>query len=188
MTGVDHDALDRVHRDSDDPWDVDSSYERRKRALTLAALPREHYGRALEVGCSVGALAVDLATRCDHLLALDASPAAIDLARRRTAEVEHVDVRLARIPAEWPDGRFDLVSISEVGYFLAPEELAEVVVRVRDALTDDGHLLLCHWRHAIVGWPLDGADVHDAFLAAGAQVLVEHREPDFLLHVLARWP
>ncbi len=96
-------------------------------------------------------------------------------------------MRLARIPAEWPDGRFDLVSISEVGYFLAPEELAEVVVRVRDALTDDGHLLLCHWRHEIVGWPLDGADVHDAFLATGARVLVEHREPDFLMHVLARW-
>ena len=187
MTGMDHDALDRVHRDSDDPWDVDSPYERRKRALTLAALPREHYSQALEVGCSVGALAVDLATRCDHLLALDASPAAIELARRRTAEVDNVDVRLARIPPEWPDGRFDLVSISEVGYFLSPGELAEVIMLARAALTDGGHLLLCHWRHEIVGWPLDGPDVHDAFLATGATVLVEHHEPDFSLHVLARW-
>lgn len=184
---MDHDALDQLHRDSDDPWDVDSWYERRKRALTLAALPREQYGRVLEVGCSVGALAVDLATRCDRLLAVDASPAAIDLAQRRTADVAHVDVRLARIPHQWPEGQFDLVSISEVGYFLSPQELAVMIVRVRDSLTDGGHVLLCHWRHEIVGWPLDGADVHDAFLATGARVLVEHREPDFTLHVLARW-
>ena len=181
------DPFEQLHADSDDPWDVDSSYERRKRALTLASLPTEHYGRALEVGCSVGALAVDLAARCDHLLAVDASQNAVDLAVRRTAHLDHVDVRRARIPAEWPDSRFDLVSISEVGYFLSPQELAEVIVLAHDALTDDGHLLLCHWRHEIVGWPLDGPDVHDAFLATGATVLVEHHEPDFSLHVLARW-
>ena len=61
------------------------------------------------------------------------------------------------------------MSISEVGYFLDRRELADVIVRARDALTDDGHLLLCHWRHEIVGWPLDGPDVHEAFLATGAR-------------------
>ena len=182
------DPFERLHQDSDDPWDVDSWYERRKRAVTLASLPADHYGRALEVGCSVGALAVDLASRCDRLVAVDGSRHAVDLAARRTAHLDHVDVRRARIPDEWPDGRVDLVSISEVGYFLDPAELAEVVERVHESLTDDGHVLLCHWRHEIVGWPLDGQDVHDAFLATGARVLVEHREPDFLLHVLARRP
>ena len=67
---VEDDVLDRVHRDDPDPWQVDSPYERRKRAVTLASLPRERYADALEVGCSVGALAVDLATRCDRLLAI----------------------------------------------------------------------------------------------------------------------
>ena len=181
------DPFERVHRDSDDPWDVNSPYERRKRAVTLASLPDERYHRVLEVGCSVGALAVDLAGRCDHLLAVDASQAAIDLATRRTADLDHVDVRRARIPDEWPEGRFDLVSISEVGYFLSRTGLAEVIVRARDSLTAGGHLLLCHWQHEIVGWPLDGPDVHEAFLATGARVLVDHREPDFALHVLARW-
>ncbi len=181
------DPFEQVHGDSDDPWDVDSPYERRKRAVTLASLPAERYGRALEVGCSIGALAVDLAGRCDHLLAIDGSERAIDLASHRTAGLRHVDVRQARIPDEWPDGRFDLVSISEVGYFLDPTELADVILRARDALTEAGHLLLCHWRHEIVGWPLDGPDVHEAFLATGARVLVEHRERDFELLVLARW-
>lgn len=180
------DALDLVHRERPDPWQVDSPYERRKRALTLASLPREHYSRALEVGCSVGALAVDLSGRCDALVAVDSSETAIDLARRRTSGLEHVDVRRAQVPGEWPEGLFDLISISEIGYFLSPRALAEVVARARQALTDDGHLLLCHWRHQPVGWPLAGPAVHEAFLAAGAPVLVEHQEPDFLLHVLGR--
>lgn len=183
---VEDDALDQVHRDRSDPWQVDSPYERRKRALTLASLPREHYRRALEVGCSVGALAVDLAGRCDRLVAIDDSPTAIEQARRRTAAIGHVDVRRARVPGEWPEGAFDLVSISEVGYFLSPRALDAVVARARDALTDDGHLVLCHWRHQPVGWPLAGPAVHEAFLAAGLRVLVEHDEPDFLLHVLGR--
>ena len=183
---VDDDALDQVHVERPDPWQVDSPYERRKRAVTLASLPRERYRSALEVGCSVGALAVDLAGRCDHLLAVDASRAAIDLALRRTSGVEHLDVRRARVPEQWPEGRHDLVSISEVGYFLGPRRLAEVVERALAALTDDGHLLLCHWRHQPVGWPLAGPAVHEAFLATGAPVLVEHQEPDFLLHVLGR--
>ena len=182
----DDDVLDRVHQDREDPWDVDSHYERRKRALTLASLPREHYASALEVGCSVGALAVDLAARCDRLLAVDSSPTALDLARRRTSTTAGLELRLARVPDEWPHGRYDLVSVSEVGYFLSPARLAELVRLCLESLRDDGHLLLCHWRHQPVGWPLAGPAVHDAFLAAGAPVLVEHQEPDFLLHVLGR--
>ena len=54
------------------------------------------------------------------------------------------------------------------------------------ALADDGHLLLCHWRHQPEGWPLDGPRVHEAYLATGARVLVAHEEPDFSLHVLGR--
>lgn len=182
------DALDRVHRDRDDPWDVDGWYERRKRAITLASLPREHYGRALEVGCSVGALAVDLAARCDDLLALDSSEAAVEAARRRLVGTDHVVVRRAEVPAQWPEGRFDLVSVSEVGYFLSPHALDELVSRAWESLAPDGHLLLCHWRHDLVGWPLDGPAVHDAFLAAGGRVLAEHHDRDFVLHVLGRTP
>jgi LmbE family N-acetylglucosaminyl deacetylase len=180
------DVLERVHRERPDPWSIDSAYERRKRAVTLACLPDEHYPTALEVGCSIGALAVDLAGRVDRLLALDASPTAVDAARERTKRLGHVDVRLARVPSEWPEGSFDLVSISEVGYFLSPRQLDQVVALALASLSAEGHLLLCHWRHQPVGWPLAGPAVHEAFLAAGARVVVEHHEDDFLLHVLAR--
>ncbi len=180
------DALDRVHRECPDPWQVDSPYERRKRAVTLASLPHERYERALEIGCSVGALAVDLAQRSDHLLALDSSEAAVAQARERTQGMDHVDVRHSIVPAQWPPGRFDLISISEVGYFLSPRQLSDVIELSLSSLTEGGHLLLCHWRHQPVGWPLAGPAVHAAFLATGAPPLVEHQEPDFVLHVLER--
>ena len=79
------------------------------------------------------------------------------------------------------------MSVSEVGYFLCPRPLGELVVaRAWESLAHEGHLLLCHWRHHLVGWPLDGPAVHDAFLATGARVLAEHHDPDFVLHVLGR--
>ena len=183
---ISDDALDHVHRERDDPWQVDSGYERRKRAVTLASLPRERYESGLEVGCSVGALAVDLAERCGHLLAIDASETAVAAAHDRTSALASVEVRRAAVPAQWPPGRFDLISISEVGYFLSPRQLALTVEHSFGSLVAPGHLLLCHWRHQPVGWPLAGPAVHEAFLATGAPVLVEHQEPDFLLHVLGR--
>lgn len=180
------DALDRVHRERPDPWQVDSFYERRKRSITLASLPRERYGRALEVGCSVGALAVDLAARSEHLLAIDSSERAVAKALDRTRELDHVDVRRCAVPKQWPSDRFDLISISEIGYFLSPRQLSLVIEHSLASLSNEGHLLLCHWRHQPVGWPMAGPAVHEAFLATGAAVLVEHQEPDFLLHVLER--
>ncbi len=178
------DALDEVHRNRPDPWQVNSWYERRKRALTQASLPREHYSRALEIGCSIGALAEDLAARCDQLLAVDSSPAAVAAAGARLAALPHVEVRLTVMPDGWPEGLFDLVSVSEVGYFLSPRELDELVRRAFDSLAPGGHIVLCHWRHQPVGWPLDGPVVHDAFRARAATELVALEEPDFLLHVL----
>ena len=44
-----------------DPWRADSLYERRKRAVVLASLPRERYRRAFEPGCGAGELTRDQA-------------------------------------------------------------------------------------------------------------------------------
>ena len=38
----------------------------------------------------------------------------------------------------------------------APRALGELVSRALGSLAPDGHLLLCHWRHDLVGWPLTG--------------------------------
>jgi LmbE family N-acetylglucosaminyl deacetylase len=190
------DTLDRLHRAEPDPWGVDERhYERRKRALSLAMLPRDRFARGLEIGCSVGALTADLAHHCDVLVAVDSSSAAVESARQRLSgdsSSSHVEVRLAEVPADWPEGLFDLVVVSEIGYFLSPRDLDDLVERIRGSLTPDGVLLLCHWRHPVVGWVLDGGRVHTAVERAHLRpVQARYTERDFEALVLCAdtaWP
>jgi len=181
-------VFDAVHNGSADPWDYASSwYERRKRALTLAALPGEMYQRALEVGCSIGTLTEDLAGRCRSVLAVDASGAAVRLARHRLEGREGVRVEQRVVPGSWPEGTFDLLVVSEVGYYLAPGELADLWDRVEAALEPGGVLVLCHWRHPIEGWQLDGDTVHAlARERLRWQATALYRERDFVLEILVR--
>ncbi|WP_285241969.1 PIG-L family deacetylase [Arthrobacter sp. G.S.26] len=178
--------FDAVHAGSADPWNYAGSwYERRKRALTLAALPQERYRSALEVGCSIGTLTADLAPRCDNLLAVDASGTAADRASERLAAFPWVSVRRQVLPESWPAGSFDLVVVSEVGYYLAPDELAALLDRIRESISPGGALVLCHWRHPIDGWELDGETVHTrARERLGWQQSGLYREQDFVLEVL----
>ncbi|QOD03876.1 bifunctional PIG-L family deacetylase/class I SAM-dependent methyltransferase [Pseudarthrobacter sp. BIM B-2242] len=153
--------FDAVHSESADPWDYTTSwYERRKRSLTLAALPREHYESGLEIGCSIGTLTAELAGRCGSLLAVDASSTALGRAAERLAPFPHVSTRQLTLPAEWPHGRYDLIVVSEVGYYLAPSEFDQLLDRIRASMLAGGTLLLCHWRHPVSGWELDGDSVH----------------------------
>lgn len=159
------DALDRLHQQDADPWGVESRwYERRKRDLVLAMLPRPTYDRTLEVGCSTGALAEALAARSGQVLAVDRSLAALAAARERFRDDDRVSVADLDVPHDWPqDVSFDLVVISEVGYFMSPAELEQLVSHIAASLVPDGVLVLCHWRHSIEGWVLDADDVHLGF-------------------------
>lgn len=178
--------FDVVHQRSEDPWEYTTSwYEQRKRALTLAALPQPHYEAGLEIGCSIGTLSAELARRCGTYLAVDASSTALARAAGRLAHLPGARTRQLTVPRDWPDGSFDLIVVSEVGYYLAPAELAELLGRVEDALRPGGALVLCHWRHPVAGWELDGDGVHAAarrqlgWADAGL-----YRERDFVLEVL----
>jgi methylase of polypeptide subunit release factors len=83
-----------------DPWDLDGRwYEQRKRALTVAALPRPRYRSAFEPGCANGLLTAELATRCDEVRAMDVAPAAVAATKRRCGDHDGVHVRLGRTPS-----------------------------------------------------------------------------------------
>lgn len=186
-------ALDELHEREPDPWGVDVRwYEARKRQLTLAALPRPQFRRALEVGCSRGTLAAQLAGRCDRLVAVDSSRTAAAEARVRLGNLDGVEVHELDVPRDWPEGRFDLVVVSETGYFLSPDDVDALIQRIRGCLEPDGVVLLCHWRHPVEGWVLDGPDVHDLFRASSLPPEVAHYvERDFEISVLCRpglWP
>jgi len=159
------DSLDRLHQEEADPWGVESRwYERRKRDLVLAMLPRPSFDRTLELGCSTGALAEALAARSGQVLAVDRSTAALAAARARFRDNDRVTVAELDVPHDWPhDVTFDLVVVSEVGYFMSPAGLERLVGRIAESLGPEGVLVLCHWRHAVEGWVLDAEGVHTAF-------------------------
>lgn len=183
--------FDRFYADhGHDPWGLkDRWYEQRKRDLTLASLPLRRFRRALEPGCSIGLLTRLLADRCDEVVALDPAEAAVLAARERTADRPGVSVDVGSIPQDWPGGRFDLVVLSEIGYYCDHADLRRVVDATLASLTEDGVLLACPWRRLVPEYPLTGDQVH-AVLAADTRLglLARHEEEDFLLEVYARPP
>ncbi|WP_024477133.1 bifunctional PIG-L family deacetylase/class I SAM-dependent methyltransferase [Arthrobacter sp. CAL618] len=183
-------VFERLHADTDDPWGLkDRFYERRKRSVALALLPRERFAASLELGCSIGVLSAELAARTDSLLALDISPTAVAATQERLSDYPEATARVASVPRNWPSGQFDLIVISEVGYFLSRTQLLDVVARAVASLAADGVILLCHWRHPIDGWELDGDTVHELFRSASSlAVFAEHREEDFRIDLLVRPP
>ena len=158
--------FDHVYQANRDPWNFETSpYEREKYAATLAALPRPHYAEAFEIGCSLGVLTAQLAPRCGHLLAVDVSEAALAQARARCAELPQVTIRLMQVPNEFPSQSFDLILLSEVGYYWSSEDLAKSAEMLIAGLKPGGQLLLVHWTPPVHDYPLTGDDVHEFFLA-----------------------
>lgn len=178
--------FEEKYREKLDYWDFEHSpYEAEKYGRTLAALPRPQYPRAFEIGCSIGVLTRRLAERCDALLSIDVSPLALEAARERCASQAHVNVRLMRFPREAPVSPFDLIVVSEVGYYWSREELAVAQGAIEHLLLPGGHLLLVHWTHYVSEYPLTGDEVHEAFRHNPAfAVLRAERTPDYRLDLL----
>ena len=161
--------FDHVYQANRDPWDFETSpYEREKYATTLAALPQLQYAEVFEIGCSLGVLTAQLAPRCGHLLAVDVSEAALVQARARCAGLPQVEIKLLRVPEEFPPQQFDLILVSEVGYYWSPPDLARAAEQIIAGLKPGGQLLLVHWTPPVHDYPLTGDEVHDFFLAKTA--------------------
>ncbi|MHA3703773.1 class I SAM-dependent methyltransferase [Jatrophihabitans sp. YIM 134969] len=143
-----------------DPDDGDGWYGQHKRDLTVAVLPSRRYHRAFEPGCGDGRLTALLATRCDEVVCWDSDPAAAAAAAARLADAGHVSVAQAALPHAWPDGTADLILISEVGCFLAPDELDQVMEHCAKTLVPGGVLVAVHRRTPTAIYPGGGDDVH----------------------------
>lgn len=173
-----------------DPWRFATSpYERDKYAATLASLPRARYAAGLEIGCSIGVFTQRLAERCETLLALDVVPSVIEAARARCAACPQVRFALGAVPEAWPEGRFDLVVISEVAYFLDRADLVRLAGRVAAALRPEGDVVLVHWTGP-TDYPLSGDEAAEGFIAnAGfARILRQERREQYRLDVLRAMP
>ena len=177
--------FDELFAASADPWQFKLRwYEARKRALTLACLPRARYASGYEPGCANGELSAALAERCDRLLISDGAAAAVGLAQRRVADLPHVRAVQAWVPDDWPAERFDLIVISELAYYLDEAALTALAAAARASLAEVGDIVACHWRHAIPGCRWGGDAVHTALARAlGLPCVWSLADPDFRLEV-----
>lgn len=174
-----------AHRD---PWNFESSpYEAEKYNSSLAILPRERYGSALEVGCSIGVFTHMLADRCDRLLALDLAEQALEEARQRCAQQSQVTFAQCDLPAQFPGGMFDLVTVCEVGYYWSPADLLQACRRIAQQQPTGADLLLVHWTPDVHDYPQRGDAVHDTWLSQPWwQMLAAHRHATYRMDVLRR--
>ncbi|MCU1502546.1 MAG: NodS family protein [Ilumatobacteraceae bacterium] len=144
-----------------DPWNFATSpYELERYATTMELVGRGHR-RGFEPGCSVGVLTAQLAAVCDEVVAVDPSPSAIATARRRVDAFDHVGLSVGALPEWWPAGSFDLVVLSELGYYWDRVELAELVRRTADLLSSPGRLVAVHWLGHSDDHLLHGSEVHE---------------------------
>lgn len=178
------DRFDDMYDDGPDPWNnLGSFYEERRRALILAMLGARRYRRVLELGCADGFLTAALVERADDVFSFDTSPRAVAAAR---ANAPGAHVSRGDLPHLIPSGPsvFDLIVISEVGYFLTATELLATLRRACAVLSPHGELLLCHWQHPTQRVPLDGPLVHQqARDFMGVAPRASHRDGDLRIDI-----
>lgn len=175
--------FEELYRTDPDPWGLDAApYEHRKRALTLASLPSPRYRRVFEPACARGRITELLVDRCREVVAMDPVQSALDVLDGR--RLAHVTTVRGAVPHDWPEGSFDLVVLSELLYFLTPEERAACARRTVESLRPGGHVLAVHWRHDFAEAASRPEDAHLDLHATDLRTLVSHLEDDFRLDVL----
>ena len=129
-----------------DPWRIgEGVYEQRKRQILLGCLPAPRFASCFEPACGNGDLSVLLAERCDRLLATDIASPAVERAAARLAGWPGAHARRMAVPSGWPSDRFDLIVLSEFGYYLPWQDWQSVVSRTAESLSDNWTVVACHW-------------------------------------------
>jgi predicted TPR repeat methyltransferase len=186
----DTEFFDALYAANPDPWGFETSdYEKAKYDATLAALGTGHFARGLEIGCSIGVLTERLAGRCDALIGVDVAEAALERARARCAGLSHVHLARMRVPGAWPEGRFDLILLSEVLYFLDSADIDGVAERCAASLMPGGVVLLVHWL-GDTGTENGGEAASERFIAqAQGRLVVQQQEKTarYRIDRLAAW-
>jgi cyclopropane fatty-acyl-phospholipid synthase-like methyltransferase len=147
-----------------DPFGFDvNPDEQAKFRRTLEVCGEGDLGRVLEIGCAVGSFTELMAPQATDLLAIDVSEAAIEQAKERLRGIPHVHAETRSLPAEFPDGPFDLIVASDVLYYLTVDELETCLRLIEERLAPGGALVAVHYVPR-VGTLLNGDELHD-FLA-----------------------
>jgi cyclopropane fatty-acyl-phospholipid synthase-like methyltransferase len=144
-----------------DPFGFDANpKERIKFQRTLEVCGDGDLGRVLEIGCAVGSFTEFIAPRATDVLAIDVSEAAIKQAEERMRGKSHVHLEVRTLPADFPDGPFDLIVASDVLYYLTVDDLKQCLSLIEERLAPDGAFVAVHYIPR-VGTLLNGDELHD---------------------------
>jgi len=142
---IDPEGFEALFRKNVDPWNyVRSPFESHKRGRLLRACGDRVYERGLELACANGETTLQLAGRCLRLLAVDSSATAVREAKRRTAGLPNVTVEEVLLPAQTPEGPFDLIVVSEILYYLSLTDMLTLLDQLDRALAQGGRLVVLH--------------------------------------------
>ena len=149
-----------------DPWNFSCNpYELQRYDAIINAIAHRRYGRVFEPGCSIGVLTERLAANCDELYAIDFSPSAIARARARCAHLPQVEVRCAALPEGTPAKDFDLLVLSEIGYYFAAQDWQRISIALIDPLAQGATILAAHWLGYSRDHRISGDKVHEILLS-----------------------
>ncbi|WP_309738925.1 SAM-dependent methyltransferase, partial [Chamaesiphon sp. OTE_20_metabat_361] len=159
------DFFEALYQQNPDPWEfATSEYEAQKYATTLDALPHSLYQSGFEIGGSIGVLTEQLAQRCHSLLSIDVSEIPQRQAIERCQHLNNIRFELMSVPDKFPEEYFDLIVLSEVGYYWSLPDLMKAQGLILERMRSQGHLILVHWTVDARVLPITGDAVHDAFV------------------------
>jgi len=174
------------YRSESDPWNfLRSPYECARYDAILNALRGRHFHRIFEPGCSIGVLTARLANVCDEIEASDFSPSAVKAACNRCENLSNAHIRCCSFSEQEDFGRFDLVVLSEIGYYFCAPEWRKISERCVATMNSGSTLLAAHWLGNSPDHQMSGDEVH-SILAANAALRLEYSER-YELFRIDRW-
>lgn len=148
-----------------DPWSfATSEYELERYGIVMNALAGRRYRYAYEPGCSVGVLTEQLASVCDQIDACDFSATAVEIARKRCQMLPGANIRCAALLSNAPWAKFDLIVLSEIGYYFTATEWRALVESIVNTVRPGTVLLASHWLGASADHMQRGDEVHEAII------------------------
>jgi SAM-dependent methyltransferase len=168
--------FERMYRANSDPWNfATSAYEQGRYQTVIDALNSRRYERAFEPGCSVGELTARLAEICDEVEAMDISRTAVKQAQARCRNLANVRIACGALPDVPVHGDFDLMVLSEIGYYFEADALNRMVDELLKRLRCSGTLLATHWLGISSDHVLSGDRVHEILRSVDG-IALEHSE------------
>ena len=127
--------FDRLALLSSEGWDHNSHYHH----FLLQQVPSP-CKNGLEIGCGTGTSARLLASRAEHVLALDLSPQMIRLARERSVQHTNIDFQVADVLSwKFSPEQFDcIVSIATLHHL----PMEDILTKLKAALTPNGTIIV----------------------------------------------